>query len=254
MNEKAGAQTPLALVISSLALAVVALFLSGLLRNLPVVVLAVIVLVAVSGFVKTSGFIRLWKIHRVEFHVAMLAFVGVLLLGILQGVMVSAVASILLILHQMANPHVAILGRIPGTQRFSDLARHPDNELIPGLFLFRVEAAMLYFNVETIDKTVLRTVRASPTPVKFVICDLSTTPYMDVAGAQMLGRLQEELAAEGIIFRVAEAHAEVRDIIRAAIEYRRLGRISRFTTISAILTELSEYPGETPPDDRIDKR
>jgi hypothetical protein len=66
----------------------------------------------------------------------------------------------------------------------------------------------------------------------------------------MLARLQEQLAVEGIIFRVAEAHAEVRDILRAAIEYKRLGGISRFTSISDIV---SEYQEQTSPDAKIDK-
>lgn len=237
VNEKAGARTPLALIVASLMLAVVVLFLTGLLRNLPEVVLSAIVLVAVSGFVKIADFRRLWQISRVEFYVAMFAFVGVLLLGILQGVMISAVASLLLLLRLMANPHVATLGRIPGTQRFSDVARHPDNELIPGVYLFRVEAAMLYFNVENIDKTVIERVQASPTLVKLVVCDLSTSPYIDVAGAQMLAQLQEKLSAEGIRFRIAEAHAEVRDILRATIEYKRLGGVNRFTSISDIVNE-----------------
>jgi MFS superfamily sulfate permease-like transporter len=237
VNEKAGARTPLSLIVASLMLAVVVLFLTGLLRNLPEVVLSAIVLVAVSGFVKIADFRRLWQVSRVEFYVAMFAFVGVLLLGILQGVMISAVASLLLLLRLMANPHVATLGRIPGTQRFSDVARHPDNELIPGVYLFRVEAAMLYFNVENIDKTVFERVQASPTPVKLVVCDLSTSPYIDVAGALMLAQLQEKLSAEGIRFRIAEAHAEVRDILRATIEYKRLGGVNRFTSISDIVTE-----------------
>jgi MFS superfamily sulfate permease-like transporter len=210
VNEKAGARTPLALIVASIMLAVVVLFLTGLLRNLPEVVLAAIVLVAVSGFVKIADFKRLWQISRVEFYVAMFAFVGVLLLGILQGVMISAVASLLLLLRLMANPHVATLGRIPGTQRFSDMARHPDNELIPGVYLFRVEAAMLYFNVENIDKTVIERVQASPTPVKLVVCDLSTSPIL------MLWDTDAGKAGKIICrwnqFRIAEAHAEVRDI------------------------------------------
>jgi sulfate permease, SulP family len=239
VNEKAGARTPLAIIIASLILAVVVVFLTGLLRNLPEVVLSAIVLVAVSGFVKISEFRRLWRISRVEFYVAMFAFVGVLLLGILQGVMISVIASLLLLLRLMAYPHVATLGRIPGTQRFSDIARHPDNELIPGVFLFRVEAAMLYFNVGNIGKTVIERVQASPTPVKLVVCDLSTSPYIDVAGAQMLAQLQEKLSAEGIRFRIAEAHAEVRDIIRASMESKRLGGVNRFTSIADIVNEFT---------------
>jgi SulP family sulfate permease len=237
VNEGAGARTPMSLIVASVTLFIALLFLSGMLQNLPEAVLAAIVIAAVSGFIKISDFNRLRDISRFEFHVAMVAFVGVLLFGILKGVLISAVASILMLLRLMADPHVAVLGRIPGSQRFSDVARHPDNELIPGIFLFRVEAALLYFNVENIDKTVLELVHASETPVSLVVCDLSTSPYIDASGAQMLAQLQRQLAAEDIKFRVADAHAEVRDILRASGVDQRLGGVSRYISISDIISE-----------------
>jgi MFS superfamily sulfate permease-like transporter len=237
VNEKAGARSPLSLVVASVTLSVVLLFLTGLLKNLPEAVLAAVVLVAVMGFVNICDFRRLWRISRLEFTVAVVAFGGVLLFGILKGVAISAVASILLLLRQVAYPHVATLGQIPGTERFSDVKRHPDNELFPGLFLFRVEAAILYFNVEYVSATVLDRVHAAPAPVHLVICDLSTSPYVDSAGGRMLARLEEQLAAEGIRFRVAEAHAGVRDLLRAEELEQQLGGISRFTSITDIINE-----------------
>jgi SulP family sulfate permease len=237
VNERAGARTPLSLIFASLTLTMVLLFLTGLLRNLPDVVLAAVVLVALANLVKLSDFKRLWHISRFEFQVALVAFAGVLFFGILKGVMFSAVASILFLLRLMAAPHVAPLGRIPGTERFTDITRHPDNELIPGLFMFRVEAPLLYFNVESIDKTVLRHVHSSVPPVRMVVCDLSSSPYIDASGAQMLAHLQDQLARENIQFRVADAHAEVRDIVRAMGIDQRLGGVSRRTSIPDIIDE-----------------
>jgi SulP family sulfate permease len=240
VNEQAGARTPLSIVGASIALAVALSFLAGLLRNLPEAVLAAIVIAAVSGFVKIRDFRRLLEVSRVEFHVGVVAFAGVLLFGMLNGVMISAVISILMVLRSMADPHVATLGRIPGSRRFSDVERHPDNELVPGIFMFRVEAALLYFNVENVDKTVLERVHASDAPVRVVICDLSTSPYIDMSGARMLARLQRQLAYEGIIFRVAEPHAEARDILRKMNIDERLGGVSRFMSLADIVKECQE--------------
>jgi MFS superfamily sulfate permease-like transporter len=237
VNERAGARTPLSLIFASLTLTMVLLFLTGLLRNLPDVVLAAVVLVALANLVKLSDFKRLWHICRFEFQVAMVAFAGVLFFGIQKGVMFSAVASIMFLLRLMAAPHVAPLGRIPGTERFTAITRHPDNEVIPGLFMFRVEAPLLYFNVESIDKTVLKHVHASDPPVRMVVCDLSSSPYIDASGAQMLAHLQEQLAQEDIQFRVADAHAEVRDIVRAMGIDQRLGGVSRLTSIPDLIEE-----------------
>ena len=237
VNEKAGARTPLSLFFASGALVLVLFFLTGLLRNLPEAVLAAIVLVAVAGFVKLEDFRRLWQVSRLEFNVALVAFVGVLLLGILKGVAISAIASILFLLRMMAKPHVAVLGRIPGSIRFSDATRHTSNELFPGLFLFRVEAPLLYFNVDNIVSAVLDGIHKESTPVTLAVCDLSTSPYIDAAGAQMLAQLEEQLKQEGIQFRVAEAHAEAREILRATGVSERLGGVSRNTALADIVED-----------------
>jgi high affinity sulfate transporter 1 len=237
INEGAGARTPLSLLFASLTLTLALFFLTGWLGNLPQAVLAAVVIVAVSGFISISDFKRLWRINRTEFNVALVAFLGVLLLGILKGVTISAVASILFLLHMIARPRVAVLGRIPGTERFSDLQRHSDNEPFPGLFLFRVEAPLLYFNEANVFSTVLDRVHASRVPIRLVVCDLSTSPYIDAAGARMLAQLDEQLKREGINFRVAEAHAAVRDILRATGVDRFIGGVSRRTSLANIVGE-----------------
>lgn len=132
VNEQAGARTPLALVFASVALGLVLLFLTGLFHNLPYAVLAAVVLVAVLGLIDVREFRHLFRVSRLDFAAAVMALVGVLLLGILDGVIFAVGASLLMLLKLSATPHVAYLGRIPGTNRFSDLARHPDNESIRG--------------------------------------------------------------------------------------------------------------------------
>ncbi|MDD2852798.1 MAG: SulP family inorganic anion transporter [Desulfuromonadaceae bacterium] len=237
VNEKAGARTPLSLVFASITLVIVLYSVASLLRNLPEAVLAAVVIVAISGFVKLDDFKKLRMISRVEFNVALVAFVGVLLFGILKGVTVSAIASILFLLRMMANPHIAVLGRIPGSIRFSDAARHTTNERFSGLFLFRIEAPLLYFNVDTICTMVFDAIHREKTAVRLAVCDLSTSPYIDAAGARMLQRLEEELERQKIQFRVAEAHAEAREILRATGISEALGGVSRYTALADIVED-----------------
>ena len=237
VNEKAGARTPLSLVFASITLVMVLIFLTGLLRNLPESVLAAIILVAVAGFVNIDDFKRLRQISRLEFNVAMVAFVGVLMLGILRGVAVSAIASILFLLGMMAKPHIAVLGRIPGSTRFSDADRHTSNERFPGLFIFRIEAPLLYFNVDTVSSTVLEAIHNETTTVRLAVCDLSTSPYIDAAGARMLENLGKELELAGIQFKVAEAHAGAREILRVTGISESLGGVSRHTALADIVED-----------------
>jgi MFS superfamily sulfate permease-like transporter len=244
VNDKAGAKSPLALVFASLTIALCLMYLTGLLRNLPNVVLAAIVLVAVKGLINVAELRHLWRVSRFEFGVSMVAFAGVLVLGILKGVMLAAVVSLLLLIRRASRPHVAFLGRIPGFRGLSDMERNPDNAPIAGAIVFRVEAALLYFNAGHVHDAVLSKMHSSREPVRLVVCDLSATPNVDVAGARMLAKLHGELKAAGIAFRMAGAHAAVRDILRAEGLEERAGYFGRRI---ASVDVVDEFEGVAPP-------
>jgi SulP family sulfate permease len=237
VNDKAGARTPLSLVFASITIAGCLLFLTDLLRNLPQVVLAAIVLVAVKGLINLPEMRRLWTLSRMEFSVAAAALAGVLVLGILRGVLLAAIVSMLLLIHRAARPHVAVLGRVPGTSRYSDLGRNPDNEVVPGVLIVRVESSLLYFNVDHVRDEVRRQVGAAGDGLRLVVWDLSTSPYVDVAGAHLLREMQRMLAARGAALRVVEARSSVRDLIREEIG-TSIGEVSRRISIDDVIAAL----------------
>jgi anti-anti-sigma factor len=247
VNDKAGARTPLALLVASLTLAACLLFLTELLSNLPTVVLAAIVLVAVGGLIDLRALRHLWQVSRVEFWISMVALVGVLLLGILKGVLLAAIASLLMLLAGAARPHVAFLGRIPGTRRYSDLERHADNEVLPGIVIFRTESSLLYFNADHVRQVVWAKLQATPDP-RLVVCDLSDSPFIDVSGAAMLAGLHQDLAKREIQLRVVGAHAKVRDLLRALGLEEQVGYLGRHLSVDQAITELQENRKETASD------
>ena len=214
VNDQAGAKTPLALVICSATLAICLLFLTGLLTNLPKAVLAAIVFTAVYKLVDIAALMRMWRISRIDFYAAAIALVSVLMLGILQGILLAAIASIFLLLARASQPNVAILGRLPGTGRYADSARHPDVEPLADVIAFRPEASLLYINAETVMETVMARVRLAP-DIKLVVCGLSSSPFIDLAGAKMLHDLHGELASRGIAFQIVGARGQVRDVLQA---------------------------------------
>jgi high affinity sulfate transporter 1 len=230
VNDKAGAKTPLSLVFASITIAICLVFLTGLIANLPNVVLAAIVLVAVKSLINIPELRRVWQLSRMEFWVAMAAFAGVLLFGILKGVLLAAIISMLLLIRRVAHPHVARLGRIPGTDRYSDLERNPDNELVPGVLVLRAEAGIVYFNVPHVRDCVQRHIATIGDSLRLVVWDLSSSPYMDIAGGRMLGELQRELATRGAKLRVVDARAGVRDLIRAEVGMA-VGEVTRRLSI-----------------------
>jgi high affinity sulfate transporter 1 len=230
VNEKAGARTPLSLSFASAVIALVLLFFTGLFSSLPDAVLAAIVLIAVKGLIDLKELRYLWHASRIDFAAAGVALVGVLAMGILNGVIVAVLATVAMVLAHVARPHVAFLGRIPGTDRFSDIARHPENEAIPGVLAFRVEASLVYFNVDHVLEAVLKRVRNEPL-LRRVVFDFSNTPYVDVAGARMLRRLHDELTDKQIELRVVGAHSEVRDSLRFQKLQEWVGPINRHVSL-----------------------
>jgi sulfate permease, SulP family len=240
VNESGGARTPLSGLIAALLTLLVVLFVSGALRNLPQPVLAAIVLMAVTGLFKLSALKYLWRADRAEFVVAMAALLGVLGSGLLRGVMIGAIISLVQLLRTASRPHVAFLGRIQGTRRFSDRERHPDNQLIPGVMIFRPESGLVYFNVDHVCAAILDRVNAEPTLPKLVLLDLSAAPRADMQSAHTLGELCNELTAKRIQFQAVEARSSVRDRLRSEGVDAKLGGINRFKSVADAVEEFQK--------------
>jgi SulP family sulfate permease len=235
VNDTAGAKTPLSLVFASATIAICLLFLTGYLQNLPTVVLASIVLVAIRGLFDLKEMKHLYKINKQEFYVAMIALIGVLIWGILTGVLLAAIVTLLLLIKATSKPNVAFLGRIPGTKRYTDIERHPDNERIEGLLIVRIESAILYFNVEYIKEQLWKKINNESDPLKTVILDLNSSPRIDIAGARFLKHLFVDLKAKSISLKIAEARSEVRDSLRAEGLEMLLGHISRTVSVDDLV-------------------
>jgi MFS superfamily sulfate permease-like transporter len=240
VNEGGGARTPLSTALAGVFILVVVLFLSHLLSTLPQPALAAVVLVAVAGLFQASELKRLWHSSRSEFVVASTALLGVMSSGLLRGVMIGAAISVVQLLRRASRPHVALLGRIAGTRRFSDRDRHPDNELIPGILIFRPESNLIYFNIDHVRDTIVGRVRAEATPPKVVIIDLSAAPYVDLQSVHTLAGAAKELTDSGIRVQVVEARSAVRERIRGEGLDERLGGIDRFTSVADVVDNLQK--------------
>lgn len=236
VNDKAGAHTPLALVVASATLALCLLFFTGLLENLPKAVLAAVVLTAIAGLLDFPALYRMWRVSRLDFYAATIALIAVLLLGILQGILLAALASILMLLVRVSRPHVAFLGRVPGTRTYSDLARHPENERPSGVIAFRPEASLIYVNANAVLEAILERISdVGSADLRLVVCDLSASPYLDLAGSNMLHELCNQLATKDIALRLVGAHGRVRDLLRADGLGEKVGGIDRIMTLDSLV-------------------
>jgi MFS superfamily sulfate permease-like transporter len=242
VNESAGARTPLSGLIAAVFTLVVVVFASGLLRNLPQPVLAAIVLAAVMSLVDVRALRHIWRFSRTEFFVAMAALVGVLGSGPVNGVLIGAAISIVLLLRQAAAPRVAELGLVPGTSYFADRSRHPENERLADVLVVRCESALLYFNAEYVRERLTGMLADHPEGVRLVVFFLGSVPKIDLAGAELLGELHRTLRAQGIAFRLAEARGEVRDALRRIGFEAEYGVLESGQTVDVVVSRWRESP------------
>jgi sulfate permease, SulP family len=191
--------------------------------------------VAVASLLKIATLKKLWRNDRPEFVVAIAAFAGVLTSGLLRGVLIGAAISLVQLMRAASRPHVALLGRIPGTRRFSDRERHSDNELIHRVMIFRPESGLVYFNVDNVCEAILSRIRAEAMPPKLVVLDLSAAPRVDMQSAHTLASMASEITAKGIHFQAVEPRSSVRDRLRNEGVDVQLGGVNRFTTVADVI-------------------
>jgi MFS superfamily sulfate permease-like transporter len=237
VNEGGGARTPLSGLVAAGIMLLVTLFLAGLLRDLPQPVLAAIVLMAVTGLLKLSELRRLWRFSRAEFAVAGASLLGVLGSGLLRGVLIGAVISILLLLRRASRPRTTELGRVPGTDYYADAVRNPENERLADVFVFRSEAAIVYFNAEHVRDRFFELLNARRDGVKLAVFFLGTSPAVDLAGAELLEELHHALRERGIAFRLAEARGEVRETLRRAGFEEHCGPVVATQPVATVIAE-----------------
>ncbi|MEO6566623.1 MAG: STAS domain-containing protein, partial [Casimicrobiaceae bacterium] len=175
---------------------------------------------------------QLWRIDTSEFAIAALTITAVLLLGILEGVLVAAVFSLAMLIRRLASPECVVLGRFPGTDAFAAFMRHPEVREVPGVLIFRANAALLYFNADAVQERIRTFTKEHPSPLRAVIVDLSFTTDIDLSTARMLGDVAREAQGRGAVLRLADAHHHVRAQLAHDRDAALFGDLSRSTSIA----------------------
>jgi high affinity sulfate transporter 1 len=220
--ESAGTRTQVTGVVGALAIAVLLVAAPGLLADLPQTVLAAVVIAAAAGIAEPRAFVRLWDQRRSEFVLALVTFLGVVVLGVIQGIFLAVVLSLLVFLRHAWWPHDAVLGRAAGVKGYHDLRFYPDARQIPGLVLYRFDAPLLFFNAEAFRGRVLDQVARAEPAARWVVVDGEPITDVDTTAAESLESLIEELAMAGVTL----AFAQLKDPVKI--------RLRRYGTMAAI--------------------
>lgn len=217
VNAQAGARTPLAGLVTAALVGVTLVALTPLFESLPRAVLSAIVLTAVAGLVDLTEVRTLWRVARGELVLLVLTFVGTLALGIEEGIALGVAASILAFVWRSTRPHVAVLGRLPGTQVYRNVERFPEAEVTPGVLAVRIDA-QLYFGNATFLRRVLRELEAAhraehETPLRCVVLDASGVNELDTSAQAALSDVVRDYRERDVQIVLAMVKGPVRDVL-----------------------------------------
>jgi MFS superfamily sulfate permease-like transporter len=199
-----------------------------------------------------SGVLRLYRLRPGEFVLSIVCFLGVALLGVIQGIFISVGLALIGFIWRAWRPYYAVLGRVDGLKGYHDVTRHADARRIPGLVLFRWDAPLVFANAETFHERVRRAVAEAPTPTKWVIVAAEPVTDIDITAADELAALDQELEEAGIEICFAEMKGPVKDRLKRYGLFAKLGVENFFPTIGqavdAYLTRhgLEKHGGSSP--------
>jgi high affinity sulfate transporter 1 len=230
--DSSGVKSQLASIILFCFLVVTMLFLMPLFHDLPEAVLGAIVIAAVAHLVDVGALRRLRRTDQTDFVLAILCFAGVLVFGLLIGLAIAVVVSLLALVYRAFRPSYAILGRAPGAVdderlRYRGVEDHPDCETFPGLVILRIDGELFFANARWFRETVRALVRDQTPPVREVLVHAGAVPHLDSTAATMLKELIAELLEGGIGMAFARVASELdEDMARHGIV--PLARLHRF--------------------------
>lgn len=248
LNDRAGARSQFASLATGGTIILTLIFLAPLFSDLPKAVLGAVVIEAVTlGMMDVPAMRRLYRVKRSDFWIALAALTGVVTFGVLAGVLVGVVLSILWLLKVVTSPSVSLLGLAKGTHVFRDLEAHPDSTQLPGIVAVRLEGALFFVTADSFEDRVHTLVEEAPVDVRLVVLDFQSVNFIDSQGAAKLDRIAQFLTERGIALRLARVKPLVMDILIRDGIVQAIGEESFFLDVfeavhDASSTEIGHVP------------
>ena len=243
--ESAGAKTQLTGVVGALCIALLLVFAPAMLQNLPNAALGAVVISACVSLVDIKGIVRLYHLRISEFTLSIICFLGVILLGVIQGIFIAITLALLGFIWRAWRPYDAVLGRVDGLKGYHDITRYPEARRIPGLVLFRWDAPLFFANAEVFREHVQQAVADAPTPTKWIVVAAEPVTDIDITAAEALSALDDDLDRVGIELCFAEMKDPAKERLKRYGLFTKLGPDLFFPTIGkAVDLYLETHPVE----------
>ena len=232
VKDGAGARSQVTNLVAWGVTLVTLLFLTPLFTSLPEAVLAALIIHAVWHIISARKLQQVRLVSRTEFWFALIAFLGVILIDVLQGMIIGLLCSLIYTVYKSSR-HLSSLGRVPGLPgAFSDLIRHPEDTAVPGVLILRLDAPMYFANALTVREMMKTLVEESETPLHSVIFDATVQDELDITSAEVLKGVVKEMQGKSIAVYVAELHAPVREFSRRTGLLDQIGEKNVFATVN----------------------
>jgi high affinity sulfate transporter 1 len=241
----AGQRTQLSGLVNLVLLILTLALLTSFFADLPKATLAAIVIAAVLPLLKTAALRRLYRIDTADFSIAVVCLTGVLVLGVLGGIAVAVIASLVALVYRGFRPGVAVLGRSRSAETdedigFRDVSRHQDVQTFPGLVIFRFDQEIFFANATFFRDQTRHLIATTTPPPHAIVIDGAAISHIDTTGLDMLIELHDELSTEGITLTFARLKGPVRDTFARAELAERFGPRTRYPTIKAAVAALTD--------------
>ena len=209
VNFSAGAQTPAAGIVSAVLMAIVIAGLTDWFYYLPQAVLSATIIVAVIGLIDTHTLKEAWHYDKADAIALLLTFAGVIVFGVEEGIVIGVAMSLAVLVWRSSHPHMALVGRVPGTEHFRNVERH-QVDVFPGLIALRIDESIYFANSQLIAEKIEGLLSEHPT-TNCVLLILSAVNQLDTTALGMLTELEKTLAARNITLQFAEVKGPVQD-------------------------------------------
>lgn len=246
VNDQAGAKTGISPLISALVVGLTLLFLTPLFFYLPNAVLAAIIMVAVFGLIDFKYPIQLFKTRKDEFVLLLVTFLITLTVGIKDGIMVGVLLSLLLLVYRTSRPHIAILGRIKGSNYFKNVLRFSENtEVFDDFLIIRFDAQLFFGNKDFFKKELQKHIKAKGNSLKFIILNAEAINYIDSSAVHMLRQVISELKKKKIQLTIAGAIGPTRDILYSSGLIADIGKSNLFVRTNDAFEHCKSFSKKT---------
>ncbi|MGB4583552.1 MAG: SulP family inorganic anion transporter [Rhodoferax sp.] len=212
--EAAGAKTQVTGLVGALAIALLLVWGTEWLQNLPSAVLGAVVIAACLSFADVAGMRQMLRQRKLEFALSLTSFVGVALIGVIEGIFITLALTMLALLWNVWHPYFAVLGRVDGAKGYHDVVRHPEGRRVPGLVLFRWDAQLFFANGELFQEQVHHAIATAPTPTRRLVVVADAISDIDITAADMLVSLYLDLKQQGIELYFAGLKGQVKDRLK----------------------------------------